>query len=91
MNWDLHKRAMALTDEKRYAEAAELEEQATLAVGDGLPRTLGILAQSAVSMWMKAGNEERAREFFRSVRERMQPHWAGAIENLIKTWRKTDG
>ena len=90
MNWTLHERAMALVDEGRYAEAAEIEEKAVDCVPSGLPRTLGILAQSAVSMWMKAGNDERAKRFFENVRKRLTVGWETEIEALITNWR-TDG
>jgi hypothetical protein len=45
-----------------YAKAAELEQQALRALDGGKPRTKGITAVSAVSLWYKAGHYEQAEQ-----------------------------
>ena len=45
-----------------YRQAAAAETEAFHAIPSGLPRTLGVTAVSAVSLWEKAGNSVRATE-----------------------------
>ncbi|MCR1767724.1 hypothetical protein [Burkholderia glumae] len=52
----------ASTAEALYAKAAELEEAALYVIESGKPRTLGITAVSAVSLWFKARVYRRAEQ-----------------------------
>ena len=77
MSWsELHKRSEELAsiaqvlareghaDEaiRRYAQAAEAEEEALQALGDDKPRTFGVTAVSATALWLKAKSYERAEQ-----------------------------
>lgn len=77
MSWsDLHKRSEELAaiaevllrrghnDEavRRYAEAADAEEEALLSLDDEKPRTFGITAVSAVALWAKANDYAKAEQ-----------------------------
>lgn len=57
---------------KLYADAAALEEQALDAVGADKPRTVGILATSAASLWFKAKELRRAESL--TLRAMSWPH-----------------
>jgi hypothetical protein len=50
-----------------YAKAAELEQQALAVVDSTKARTKGITAVSAVSLWYKAVNYERAEQLAYSM------------------------
>ena len=51
--------------EQLYGQAAEAEERALAAVEPGKPRTYGITAVSAVSLYWKAGRNKEARQLGR--------------------------
>jgi hypothetical protein len=61
-----------------YRRAAELEERALEALDPSRPRTRGITAVSALSLWHKAGSDEDVHRLARQVLAEPLPHFAQA-------------
>jgi hypothetical protein len=59
-----------------YRRAAEAEEKALAALDPAKRRTLGITAVSAVALWCKGGDPERAKRLADRLAERDLPSFA---------------
>lgn len=83
--------ASALT---QYAEAAELEEKNALEVPVDFPRVRGVLAISAVALWLRAGRwDEAARAgcAFLATPSALTPDGRHELQSLVdRAWRSTE-
>lgn len=75
----------------QYAEAAKLEEENALEVPGDLPRVRGVLAISAVALWLRAEQwEEAARAgcAFLAAPSALTPDGIGELRSLVdRAWR----
>jgi len=92
-----HDKAMELADEadattragrgelgrEQFRDAAVLEEEAVAHVLEDQPRARGILSVSAVSLWMSAGELERAADLARRYRDSVTPGFARQLDELL--------
>lgn len=68
-----------------YAKAAEAENQALLAIDPGKPRTLGITAVSAASLWFKAGAFKKSAQLCHLMLSGDMPDFASAqLQALVQ-------
>lgn len=69
---------------ENYRKAAIVGEKAVAAVPDDAPRTLGIMSVSAVSLWLRVGDLERASQLAKEYAKdpRHLPGWRAELLKL---------
>lgn len=78
----------------QYADAAELEEKNALEVPGEVPRVRGVLAISAVALWLRAGRwDEAARAgcAFLATPDALTPDGRRELQSLVDRARRSSG